>query len=166
MPRYPCVDTGDGVSPPGGSQGLPNIDPTKARRPFAFHNELERAICANAGRGIQAILGASDYGTDQPKAVRPHPSGPPCAGQRTERLDAARLVPCRGSAVPLGCTSADDTAFGRTGLFVQESTARCRTSASDCTDIVVLLEPNFEGPPASEVVSPAWTMPIRWESLS
>ena len=159
MPRYPCVDTGDGVMRrPGEVRGLPNIDPTKAAAALAFHNELERAICANAGsKEYKPYLVHPIIGTDQPT-------------KQSARIQAGRLVPAnalngadasgdgtvpRPSAVPLGCTSADDTAFGRAGLFVSGIHGSLQNLPQVIAQIsYVLLEPNFEAyRPASEAVS-------------
>ena len=159
MPRYPCVDTGDGVlRRPGEVLGLPNINPTKAAAALAFHNELERAICANAGSTeYKPYLVHPIIGTDQPT-------------RQSARMQAGRLVSAnalngadasgdgtvpRPSAVPLGCTSADDTTFGRTGLFVSGIHGSLQNLPQVIAQIsYVLLEPNFEAyRPASETVS-------------
>ena len=159
MPRYPCVDTGDGVMRrPGEARGLPNIDPTKAAAALAFHNELERAICANAGsKEYKPYLVHPIIGTDQPT-------------RQSARIHAGRLVPSnelngadesgdgtvpRPSAVPLGCTSVDDAAFGRAGLFVSGIHGSLQNLPQVIAQIsYVLMEPNFEAyRPASEAVS-------------
>jgi hypothetical protein len=122
LPRYPCVDMGDGMMRrPGEVSGLPNIDPAKAAAGLAFHRELEQAICANAGsKEYKAYLIHPIIGTDQPT-------------KQSVRIGSGRLVPFnelngvdesgdgtvpRPSAIPLGCTREDDAAFGRAALFV------------------------------------------------
>jgi hypothetical protein len=159
MPRYPCVDTGDGVMRrPGEARGLPNIDPTKAAAALAFHNELEQAICANAAsKEYKPYLVHPIIGTDQPT-------------KQSARMNAGRLVPSnelsgadesgdgtvpRPSAVPLGCTSVDDAAFGRAALFVSGIHGSLQNLPQVIAQIsYVLLEPNFEAyRPASEAVS-------------
>jgi hypothetical protein len=87
LPRYPCVDMGDGVMRrPGEVSGLPNIDPAKAEAGLAFHYELERAICANAGsKEYKTYPSASNHwNRSAHEAVCPYPRGPSRAIQRTE----------------------------------------------------------------------------------
>jgi pimeloyl-ACP methyl ester carboxylesterase len=117
MPRYPCVDTGDGVMRrPGEARGLPNIDPTKAAAALAFHNELEQAICANAAsKEYKPYLVHPIIGTDQPtkQSARMNAGMALCHGPRRSLL-----------AAPVSTTQHLDE---RLYLF-QESTARCKTS--------------------------------------
>ncbi len=100
---------------------MPNIDPAKAAAGLAFHHELERAICANAGsKEYKPYLVHPIVGTDQPT-------------KQSARIDAGRLVTLnelngadesgdgtvpRPSAIPLGCTREDDVAFGRAAFYV------------------------------------------------
>jgi pimeloyl-ACP methyl ester carboxylesterase len=156
LPRYPCVDMGDGVMRrPGEVSGLPNIDPVKAAAALAFHHELERAICANPGSNeykhypVHAIVG-----TDQPT-------------KQSARIRAGRLMPfneLRGtdesgdgtvprlSAIPLGCTREDDEAFGRAALYVSGVHGTLQNLPQVVAQVsYVLLEPSFEAfRPASE----------------
>jgi hypothetical protein len=159
LPRYPCVDMGDGVMRrPGEVSGLPNIDPAKAAAGLAFHHELERAICANAGsKEYKAYLAHPIIGTDQPT-------------KQSARIRAGRLVPFnelngadesgdgtvpRPSAIPLGCTREDDEAFGRAALFVSGIHGSLQNLPQVIAQIsYVLLEPKFEAyRPASEAFS-------------
>src|SRR5262249_31448408 len=121
LPRYPCVDTGDGVlRRPGEVKGLPNVDPAKAAAALTFHFELERAICANArSRKYNVYPIHPIIGVDQPT-------------KHAARIDAGRLVPVndlkgleggdgtvpRFSATPLGCTRKADNAFRDAALYV------------------------------------------------
>jgi len=160
MPRYPCVDAGDGVMRrPGEARGLPNIDPAKAAAALAFHTELERAICANAtSKDYKPYEVHAIVGTDQPT-------------KQSARVQAGRLVPFnelsgsneggdgtvpRPSAVPLGCTSADDTAFGKAGLFVTGIHGSLQNLPQVITQIsYILLEANLNfntyRPPAEPI---------------
>jgi len=150
LPRYPCVDMGDGrMRRPGEVSGLPNIDPAKAAAALAFHYELEKAICANAVSTeykpypVHAIVG-----TDQPT-------------KQSARIRSGRLVPFndlngtddsgdgtvpRPSAVPLGCSREDDEAFGRAALFVSGIHGSLQNLPQVIAQVsYVLLEPKFEG---------------------
>jgi pimeloyl-ACP methyl ester carboxylesterase len=156
LPRYPCVDMGDGVMlRPGEVSGLPNIDPAKAAAGLAFHRELEQAICANAGS--KAYLVHPIIGTDQPT-------------KQSARIRAGRLLPFnelngadesgdgtvpRPSAIPLGCTREDDEAFGRAALFVSGIHGSLQNLPQVIAQVsYVLLEPKFEAfRPASEAFS-------------
>jgi hypothetical protein len=159
LPRYPCVDMGDGVMRrPGEVSGLPNIDPVKAAAGLAFHHELERAICANEGsKEYKAYLVHPIIGTDQPT-------------KQSARIHAGRLVPFnelngtdesgdgtvpRPSAIPLGCTRDDDEAFGRAALFVSGIHGSLQNLPQVVAQVsYVLLEPKFETyRPASEAIS-------------
>jgi pimeloyl-ACP methyl ester carboxylesterase len=148
LPRYPCIDMGDGVMRrPGEVRGLPNIDPVKAAAALAFHRELERAICANAGSNeykpyqVHPIIG-----TDQPT-------------KQSARIRAGRLVPFnelsgtdqsgdgtvpRFSAIPLGCTPKDDEAFVNAALYVSGIHGSLQNLPEVIVQIsYVLLEPKF-----------------------
>jgi hypothetical protein len=149
LPRYPCVDMGDGVwRRPGEVSGLPNIDPAKAGAALAFHYEIERAICANAGSKeykpypVHLIIGV-----DQPT-------------KHSARIDAGRLVPInelngldggdgtvpRFSAVPLGCTREDEKEFGDAALYVSGVHGSLQNLPQVITQIsYVLLAPKFDG---------------------
>jgi pimeloyl-ACP methyl ester carboxylesterase len=150
LPRYPCVDMGDGkMHRPGEVSGLPNIDAAKAAAALAFHYELEKAICANAvsteykSYPVHAIVG-----TDQ-------------ATKQSARMRSGRLVPSndlngtdssgdgtvpRPSAVPLGCSREDDEAFGRASLFVSGVHGSLQNLPQVIAQLsYVLLEPKFEG---------------------
>jgi len=149
LPRYPCVDLGDGVMRrPGEVRGLPNIDPVKAAAALAFHQELERAICANAGSNeykpyqVHPIIG-----TDQPT-------------KQSARIRAGRLVPFnerggtdesgdgtvpRPSAIPLGCTPKEDEAFANAALYVSGVHGSLQNLPQVVAQVsYVLLEPKFE----------------------
>src|SRR5262249_23281962 len=122
LPRYPCVDMGDGVMRrPGEVSGLPNIDPAKAAAALAFHRELDLAICANAeSKEYNPYLVHPIIGTDQPTKQSAHiRAGRLVAFNELNGADDSGdgTVP-RPSAVPLGCTREDDEAFGRAALFV------------------------------------------------
>jgi hypothetical protein len=149
MPRYPCVDMGDGVlRRPGEVSGLPNTDPAKAAAALAFHHELERAICANAGsKEYKPYPVHPIIGVDQPT-------------KQSARIDAGRLVPSnelngmdggdgtvpRFSAIPLGCTREDDKAFGDAALYVSGIHGSLQNLPQVMTQIsYVLLEPKFDG---------------------
>jgi pimeloyl-ACP methyl ester carboxylesterase len=159
LPRYPCVDMGDGVMRrPGEVSGLPNIDPAKAAAALAFHHELERAICANAeSKDYKPYPVHPIVGTDQPT-------------KQSARIRAGRLVPFnelrgtdesgdgtvpRPSALPLGCTPDDDVAFGRAGLYVSGVHGSLQNLPKVIAQVsYVLLEPKFEAyRPASEAFS-------------
>jgi hypothetical protein len=156
LPRYPCVDTGDGMMRrPGEVTGLPNVDPVKAAAALAFHQELERAICANAG-------------ADEYKPYQVHPIiGIDQPTKQSARVSAGRLVPFnelrgtdesgdgtvpRPSAIPLGCTREDDEAFGRAALYVSGVHGSLQNLPQVVAQVsYVLLEPKFEAfRPASE----------------
>jgi hypothetical protein len=156
LPRYPCVDMGDGVlRRPGEVSGLPNIDPAKAAAGLAFHRELEKAICANAGsREYKPYPVHPIVGTDQPT-------------KQSARIRDGRLVPFnelrgtdesgdgtvpRPSAIPLGCTREDDEAFGRAALYVSGIHGSLQNLPQVVAQVsYVLLEPKFEQfRPASE----------------
>jgi len=122
LPRYPCVDMGDGrLLRPGEARGLPNIDSAKAAAALAFHKEIERALCTNAGSkeyksySVHAIVG-TDQPTKQSACVR---EGRLVLANELSGQDESGdgTVP-RPSAIPLGCTDDDDQAFGRASLFV------------------------------------------------
>lgn len=159
LPRYPCVDMGDGMMRrPGEVSGLPNIDPAKAAAGLAFHRELEQAICANAGsKEYRSYPVHPIVGTDQPT-------------KQSARIRDGRLAPFnelrgadesgdgtvpRPSAITLGCTPDDDEAFGRAALFV----SGIHGSLQNLPQVIgqvsyVLLEPKFESyRPASEAFS-------------
>jgi hypothetical protein len=159
LPRYPCVDTGDGVMRrPGEVSGLPNIDSAKAAAGLEFRRELERAICANAGaKEYQPYLVHPIVGTDQPT-------------KQSARIRAGRLLPFnelrgadekgdgtvpRPSALPLGCTPDDDEAFGRAGLYVSGVHGSLQNLPQVIAQVsYVLLEAKFEAyRPASEAFS-------------
>ena len=159
LPRYPCVDMGDGVMRrPGEVSGMPNIDPAKAAAGLAFHLELERAICANAGsKEYKAYLVHPIIGTDQPT-------------KQSAGIRAGRLVPFnelngtdesgdgtvpRPSAIPLGCKREDDEAFGHAALFVSGIHGSLQNFPQVIAQVsYVLLEPKFEAYcPASEAFS-------------
>jgi hypothetical protein len=159
LPRYPCVDMGDGVlRRPGEVNGLPNIDLAKAAAGLAFHHELERAICANAGsKEYKPYLVHPIIGTDQPT-------------KQSGLIRAGRLVPFnelrgtdesgdgtvpRPSALPLGCTPDDDEAFGRAALYVSGIHGSLQNLPQVIAQVsYVLLEPKFEAyRPASEAFS-------------
>ena len=148
LPRYPCVDMGDGVMRrPGEASGLPNVDPAKAAAGLAFHMELQRAICANVASkeykpySVHAIIGA-----DQPT-------------KQSARIRADRLVPSnelngedqsgdgtvpRPSAVPLGCMKDDDKRFAEAALFISGIHGSLQNLPPVITQIsYVLLEPDF-----------------------
>jgi pimeloyl-ACP methyl ester carboxylesterase len=150
LPRYPCVDMGNGVMRrPGEVSGLPNIDPAKAAAALAFHHELEQAICANAGSKeykpypVHPIVG-TDQPTKQSARIR---AGRLELFDKLNGTDASGdgTVP-RPSAIPLGCTPDDDKAFGDAALYV----SGVHGSLQNLPDVVrqisyVLLEPKFEG---------------------
>jgi hypothetical protein len=159
MPRYPCVDMGDGMMRrPGEVSGLPNIDPAKAAAGLAFHRELEQAICANAGsKEYISYLVHPIVGTDQ-------------LTKQSARIRDGRLVPSnelrgtnesgdgtvpRPSAITLGCTPDDDEAFGRTALFVSGIHGSLQNLPQVIAQVsYLLLEPKFESyRPATEQFS-------------
>ncbi|RTM15375.1 MAG: hypothetical protein EKK33_02085 [Bradyrhizobiaceae bacterium] len=159
LPRYPCVDTGDGVMRrPAEAGGLPNIDSAKAAAGLAFHKELEQAICANASsKEYKPYLVHPIIGTDQPtKQSARLQNGRLMAFNELSGTDESGdgTVP-RPSAVPLGCSSEDDTAFGRTALFVPGVHGSLQNLPQVITQIsYVLLEPKFEAyRPATETLS-------------
>jgi len=137
---------------------LPNIDPAKAAAGLAFHHELERAICANAGsKEYKPYLVHPIVGTDQPT-------------KQSARIRAGRLVPFnelrgtdesgdgtvpRPSALPLGCTPDDDEAFGRAALYVSGIHGSLQNLPQVIAQVsYVLLEPKFDTyRPASEAFS-------------
>jgi hypothetical protein len=159
LPRYPCVDMGDGaMRRPGEVRGLPNIDPAKAAASLAFHHELDRAIRANAeSKEYKAYQVHPIIGTDQPT-------------KQSARIRAGRLVPFnelngadesgdgtvpRPSAIPLGPKPDDDLAFGRAALFVSGVHGSLQNLPQVVAQVsYVLLEPKFEAyRPASEAFS-------------
>jgi pimeloyl-ACP methyl ester carboxylesterase len=159
LPRYPCFDMGDGVMRrPGEVSGLPNVDPAKAAAALAFHIELERAICANAGsKEYKAYLVHPIIGTDQ-------------STKQSAGIRAGRLVPFnelngadesgdgtvpRPSAIPLGCKREDDEAFGRAALFVSGIHGSLQNLPQVIAQVsYALLEPKFDAyRPASEAFS-------------
>ncbi|MCK1347305.1 MULTISPECIES: hypothetical protein [unclassified Bradyrhizobium] len=149
LPRYPCVDMGDGIARrPGEVSGLPNIDQAKAAAALAFHYELERAICANAGsKEYKPYVVHPIVGIDQPT-------------KQFARLRSGRLVSFndrngtdesgdgtvpRLSAVPLGCTPGDDDAFGHAAHYVSGIHGSLQNIPQVITQIsYVLLEPHFD----------------------
>jgi pimeloyl-ACP methyl ester carboxylesterase len=156
LPRYPCVDMGDGVMRrPGEVSGLPNIDPAKAAAGLAFHRELDRAIRANAeSKEYQPYQVHPIVGTDQPT-------------KQSARIDAGRLAPFnelrgtdesgdgtvpRPSAIPLGPKPEDDEAFGHAALYVSGIHGSLQNLPQVVAQVsYVLLELKFEGfRPASE----------------
>jgi pimeloyl-ACP methyl ester carboxylesterase len=156
LPRYPCIDMGDGeMRRPGEASGLPNIDPVKAAAGLAFHRELERAICANAGsKEYKTYPVHPIIGTDQPT-------------KQSARMRAGRLVPFnelrgtdesgdgtvpRPSAIPLGPKPEDDLEFGHAALYVSGIHGSLQNLPQVVAQVsYVLLEPNFEAfRPASE----------------
>jgi hypothetical protein len=148
LPRYACVDKGDGVMRrPGEVAGLPNIDHAKAAAALAFHRELEQAICENAGSNeYQPYTVHAIVGVDQPT-------------KHSARIDGGRLVPSnelngldggdgtvpRFSAVPLGCSRQDDDAFGHAALYVSGVHGSLQNLPEVITQVsFVLLEPKFD----------------------
>jgi hypothetical protein len=122
LPRYPCVDMGDGVMRrPGEVSGLPNVDPARAAAGLAFHKELERAICANAASkeykpySVHAIVG-TDQPTKQSARIR---AGRLVLSNELQGVDESGdgTVP-RPSAIPIGCTKDDDDKFGAAAFFI------------------------------------------------
>jgi Lecithin:cholesterol acyltransferase len=160
LPRYPCVDMGNGVMRrPGEVSGLPNIDSAKAASALAFHHELDRAICANAeSKEYQPYLVHPIIGTDQPT-------------KQSARVRAGRLVAFnqlngadesgdgtvpRPSAIPLGCMREDDDeAFGRAAFYISGIHGSLQNVPQVVAQVsYVLLEPKFEAyRPASEAFS-------------
>ena len=163
LPRYPCVDTGDGVMRrPGEARGLPNVDPAKAAAGLAFHKELERAICANAAsKKYKPYLVHPIVGTDQPT-------------KQSARVDKDHLVLTNEldgldeggdgtvpklSAVPLGCTDADDERFYNTALFIPGIHGSLQNMSNVIAQIShVLLEPVFKKYRSSDE-----TIPLKME---
>jgi hypothetical protein len=156
LPRYPCVDTGDGVMRrPGEVNGLPNIDPAKAAAGLAFHHELEQAIRANAeSKEYRPYQVHPIIGTDQPT-------------KQSARVRAGRLAPFnelngadesgdgtvpRPSAIPLGPKPEDDEAFGRAAFYISGIHGSLQNLPQVVAQVsYVLLEPKFEAfRPASE----------------
>jgi len=149
LPRYPCVDLGNGVMRrPGEVSGLPNVDPAKAAAALAFHHELEQAICANAGsKEYKPYVVHPIIGTDQPT-------------KQSARMRAGRLVPFnelrgvdesgdgtvpRSSAIPLGCTPTDDRTFGNAALYVSGIHGSLQNLPQVVAQVsYVLLEPQFD----------------------
>jgi pimeloyl-ACP methyl ester carboxylesterase len=159
LPRYPCVDMGDGVMRrPGEVSGLPNIDPAKAAAALAFHRELDRAICANAeSKEYKPYLVHPIIGTDQPTKQSAHiRAGRLVAFNELNGADDSGdgTVP-RPSALPLGCTREDDEAFGRAALFVSGIHGSLQNLPQVVAQVsYVLLEPKFEAyRPASDAFS-------------
>lgn len=159
LPRYPCVDMGDGVMRrPGEVSGLPNIDPAKAAAGLAFHRELERSICANAASKeyqpypMHPIIGTDQF-TKQSARIR--------AG-RLETFNELKGVDESGdgtvprpSAIPLGPKPEDDSAFGRAAFYVSGIHGSLQNLPQVIAQVsYVLLEPQFEAyRPASESFS-------------
>jgi pimeloyl-ACP methyl ester carboxylesterase len=149
VPRYPCVDMGDGVlRRPGEVSGLPNIDPAKAAAGLAFHREIEQAICANAGsKEYKPYPVHPIVGTDQPT-------------KQSARIRDGRLVPFnelrgtdesgdgtvpRPSAIPLGCKPEDDEAFRHAAFYVSGIHGSLQNLPQVITQVsYVLLEPKFD----------------------
>jgi hypothetical protein len=149
LPRYPCIDMGDGVMRrPGEVSGLPNIDPAKAAAGLAFHRELDQAIQANAlSKEYQPYQMHPIVGIDQPT-------------KQSARIRAGRLVTFnelrgadesgdgtvpRPSAIPLGARPEDDLAFGRAALFVSGVHGSLQNLPQVIAQVsYVLLEPKFE----------------------
>lgn len=159
LPRYPCVDMGDGVMRrPGEVTGLPNIDPAKAAAGLAFHRELDRAIRANAeSKQYQAYHVHPIVGIDQPT-------------KQSARIRAGRLVPLnelngadlsgdgtvpRSSAIPLGPKPEDDEAIARAAFYISGIHGSLQNLPQVIAQVsYVLLEPRFEAfRPASEAFS-------------
>jgi hypothetical protein len=159
LPRYPCVDMGDGVMRrPGEMSGLPNIDPAKAAAGLAFHRELDRAIGANAGaKEYKPYQVHTIIGTDQPT-------------KQSARIRAGRLAPFnelngkdesgdgtvpRPSAIPLGPKPEDDEAFGRAAFYISGIHGSLQNLPQVIAQVsYVLLEPKFEAfRPPSEAFS-------------
>jgi len=90
------------VAPPGGSQDCPTSI-QQAAAAFAFHNELERAICGTRGRRNTTYLVASDYWNRSTHNSPPDPSGPPCA-PTMNGSDASGMVRARPRS-SLGCSA-------------------------------------------------------------
>jgi pimeloyl-ACP methyl ester carboxylesterase len=159
LPRYPCVDMGDGVMRrPGEVSGLPNIDPAKAAAGLAFHSELDRAIRANAAlKEYKTYPVHPIVGIDQPTKQSAHiRDGRLVTFNERNGVDQSGdgTVP-RLSAIPLGPTPEDDRAFGRAAFFVPG----IHGSLQNLPYVIaqtsyVLAEPNFEEfRPASETFS-------------
>jgi hypothetical protein len=159
LPRYPCVDMGDGVMRrPGEVSGLPNIDAAKAAAGLAFHRELDAAIRANAeSKDYKPYQLHPIIGTDQPT-------------KQSARLRAGRLAPFnelrgtdesgdgtvpRPSAIPLGPKPEDDAAFGRAAFYVSGVHGSLQNLPQVIAQVsYVLLESKFEAfRPASESFS-------------
>jgi hypothetical protein len=159
LPRYPCVDMGDGVlRRPGEVRGIPNVDPVKAAAGLAFHRELDRAIQANAeSKEYKPYVVHPIVGIDQPT-------------KQSARIEAGRLVPSnklngtdasgdgtvpQPSAIPVGAKPADDAAFGRAAFNIPG----VHSSLQNLPQVVaqvskLLVETDFEKyRPASEVLS-------------
>lgn len=122
MPRYPCVDMGDGVlRRPGEVSGLPNINPRMAAAALAFHYEAERAICRNKESreyeryGIHPIIGI-EQSTRQLARLR---AGRLEMSTRIGENDYGGdgTVP-RPSAVPLQCSVDEDRMGFESALHV------------------------------------------------
>jgi hypothetical protein len=122
LPRYPCVDMGDGVlRRPGEVTGLRNIDPKKAAAALAFHYELEKAICRNqASKEYRPYTVHPIVGVDQPtkQSARVEAGGVTLLNALQSRDEGGDGTVPRPSAVPLGCRREDDAAFESAALFV------------------------------------------------
>ena len=122
LPRYPCVDMGDGIlRRPGEVVGLPNVDSKRAAAALGFHREMERAICSNQI--------SSDYRAYDIHTV----AGVGQLTKQAAHLKAGKLsllnslngndesgdgtVP-KPSAIPLGCKVEEDDRYDNSALFV------------------------------------------------
>ena len=149
LPRYPCVDTGDGkLRRPGETDGLPSVDFTKAAAALAFHYELEQAIRDNAtSKEYKPYSVHPIIGTDQPT-------------KQSARIQEGRLVLSnelngtdesgdgtvpRPSAIPLGSTSDADREFAKTSLFISGIHGSLQNIPQVVEQIsYLLLEPNLD----------------------
>jgi hypothetical protein len=149
LPRYPCVDMGDGVlRRPGEVSGLPNIDPLKAAAGLAFHRELERAICQNlSSKEYEPYRLHPIIGVDQPtKQSARVESGRVVLSNDMKGMDESGdgTVP-RPSAIPLGCKKEDDDAFQNVALVVSGIHGSLQNLPQVTAQVsYVLLAPDFE----------------------
>jgi hypothetical protein len=149
LPRYPCVEDSQGVlKRPSELKNLPNVDHQKTVGAMSFHQELERAICANATAkgyvpyGLHPVIGVDQRTAQSARLME----GTLQVFDNIHRNDPGGdgVVP-RPSAVPLGCRADDDRRGFEGAVHVSGLHASLQNLPAVITQVsYVLAEPNFE----------------------